>query len=616
MSETLKMNTALILLNKRYWLAHFLIVAAICIAGLIYLGGATYMGSPPRVDFVSPSGETVISQDQIILGQKVFHLRGLMTYGSFWGDGAERGPDFTADALHRTVVGMRNFYENELKEREGPEALTQYHRDAIAARVIREIHTNTWDEDAGNIRLNDAQINAFRELNDHYTRMFTDSKYSEAFDPAGFISDPDDIRNLTSFFFWGGWVSGANRPGETYSYTHNWPGDVAAGNTPTQATFFWSVLSIFALFLGIGAVLYVYGQMKTAPVDVFDSDDEGGSQTYLTTYDLENEYVRPTQRSTYKFFVLAIVVFGVQILGGVIAATDFVRPFGVSLNELIPFSVARSYHTLLQIFWFFMCWVGYTLFFLPRISKVPKGQKFLINVLFALCMITGVGALVGIYLGQTGMITGENPRTAGASAAEAGVDDCLAEATPEAKLARIREKQSGGRLVAMTGDGTNDAPALAQADVGVAMNSGTQAAKEAGNMVDLDSDPTKLIEIVEIGKQLLMTRGALTTFSIANDVAKYFAIIPAAFLTTYPQLKALDIIPLTSPSSAILSAVIFNALIIVFLIPLALKGVRYRAIGAALLLRRNPLIYGLGGILLPFAGIKLIDVPLTVLHLV
>ncbi|HEX3847960.1 MAG TPA: potassium-transporting ATPase subunit KdpB [Steroidobacteraceae bacterium] len=212
---------------------------------------------------------------------------------------------------------------------------------------------------------------------------------------------------------------------------------------------------------------------------------------------------------------------------------------------------------------------------------------------------------------RTVMITGDNRLTAAAIAAEAGVDDFLAEATPEAKLTLIREYQSQGRLVAMTGDGTNDAPALAQADVAVAMNSGTQAAKEAGNMVDLDSNPTKLIEIVEVGKQLLITRGSLTTFSIANDVAKYFAIIPAAFATTYPELKALDVMHLASPSSAILAAVIFNALIIVALIPLALKGVRYRALGAAPLLRRNLLIYGLGGIVVPFAGIKLIDLLLA-----
>ncbi len=217
---------------------------------------------------------------------------------------------------------------------------------------------------------------------------------------------------------------------------------------------------------------------------------------------------------------------------------------------------------------------------------------------------------------RTVMITGDNRLTAAAIAAEAGVDDFLAEATPEAKLKLIREYQREGRLVAMTGDGTNDAPALAQADVAVAMNSGTQAAKEAGNMVDLDSNPTKLIEIVEVGKQLLITRGSLTTFSIANDVAKYFAIIPAAFATTYPQLATLDVMRLTSPNSAILSAVIFNALIIVLLIPLALKGVKYRALGAASLLRRNLLVYGVGGIIVPFAGIKTIDMVLTALRLV
>jgi K+-transporting ATPase ATPase B chain len=216
---------------------------------------------------------------------------------------------------------------------------------------------------------------------------------------------------------------------------------------------------------------------------------------------------------------------------------------------------------------------------------------------------------------KTVMITGDNPLTAAAIAAEAGVDDFLAQATPEAKLKLIREYQTGGRLVAMTGDGTNDAPALAQADVAVAMNSGTQAAKEAGNMVDLDSNPTKLIEIVEIGKQLLMTRGSLTTFSIANDVAKYFAILPAAFVATYPALGALNIMGLHSPESAILSAVIFNALIIVVLIPLALRGVKYRPVGAAQLLQQNLLVYGAGGLVVPFIGIKLIDWLLVALHL-
>jgi K+-transporting ATPase ATPase B chain len=215
---------------------------------------------------------------------------------------------------------------------------------------------------------------------------------------------------------------------------------------------------------------------------------------------------------------------------------------------------------------------------------------------------------------RTVMITGDNPLTAAAIAQESGVDDFLAEATPETKMALIKHEQEGGVLVAMTGDGTNDAPALAQADVGVAMNTGTTAAKEAGNMVDLDSNPTKLMEIVEIGKQLLITRGALTTFSIANDVAKYFAIIPAMFVATYPELDKLNVMNLSSPRSAILSAVIFNAVIIVLLVPLSLRGVRYRPAGAAALLRRNLLIYGLGGIIAPFIGIKLIDMALALVN--
>jgi K+-transporting ATPase ATPase B chain len=217
---------------------------------------------------------------------------------------------------------------------------------------------------------------------------------------------------------------------------------------------------------------------------------------------------------------------------------------------------------------------------------------------------------------RTMMITGDNPLTAAAIAREAGVDDFLAEAKPEDKMALIKREQAKGKLVAMTGDGTNDAPALAQADVGVAMNTGTQAAKEAGNMVDLDSNPTKLIEIVEIGKQLLITRGALTTFSVANDVAKYFAIIPAMFAGVFPVLGALNVMRLHTPESAILSAVIFNALIIIALVPLALRGVRYRPMGAAALLRRNLLLYGVGGIIAPFIGIKIIDVLLTYMHFV
>lgn len=390
-----KRNLAQILHDKNTWWVHALIVGAICVAGLLYLGTETYRGDPPLTDFVDASGEVVISREDIKKGQEVFHLRGLMTYGSFWGDGAERGPDFTADALHRTAMAMRSHYKEQ-----APGSLTEYDVDAIHARVVREIKTNTWDEEANVIVLNEAQIRAIDELEAHYTRMFMDASYPEAFDPIGYISDPRDLRNLTTFFFWGGWVSGAKRPGQDYSYTHNWPYDVAAGNVATTETLLWSVISIFGLFAGILVVLYIYGQFKE------EGDPFTGNGTALTTNDLETGRVRATQRACYKFFIFSIVLFGLQVLAGVLAAQDFVRPFGVKLGSIIPFTVLRSYHTLFQIYWFFMAWVGYTIFFLPRISKVPNGQLTLINALFAISVFTGVGALVGIYAGQTGMITG------------------------------------------------------------------------------------------------------------------------------------------------------------------------------------------------------------------
>jgi K+-transporting ATPase ATPase B chain len=303
------------------------------------------------------------------------------------------------------------------------------------------------------------------------------------------------------------------------------------------------------------------------------------AQTRISGVDVENRQIRKGAAESIKTFV--------RNLGG-----DFSQEVTRSVEEIAkkggtPLVVADGRQTLGVIY-------------LKDIVKGGIKERFI--------ELRRMGI-------KTVMITGDNPMTAAAIAAEAGVDDFLAQATPEAKLKMIREYQAGGRLVAMTGDGTNDSPALAQADVAVAMNSGTQAAKEAGNMVDLDSNPTKLIEIVEIGKQLLMTRGALTTFSLANDVSKYFAIIPAIFASTYPIMDRLNIMHLATPTSAILSAVIFNAIIIILLIPLAMKGVKYRAVGAAKLLRDNLLIYGLGGLIVPFIGIKLIDLILVALHL-
>lgn len=336
-----------------------------------------------------------------------------------------------------------------------------------------------------------------------------------------------------------------------------------------------------------------------------DETPEGRSIVVLAKekFDLRGREIEQ-QQATFVAFTAQTRMSGVDLNGRVIrkgavdAIANFVKMNGGTMPDQLQRSVeqiAKDGGTPLAVA------EGKRILGLIHLKDIVKGG---IKERFAQLRQMGI---------KTVMITGDNPLTAAAIAAEAGVDDFLAEATPEAKLKLIREYQTGGRLVAMTGDGTNDAPALAQADVAVAMNSGTQAAKEAGNMVDLDSNPTKLLEIVEIGKQLLMTRGALTTFSLANDVAKYFAILPAAFVVTYPGLNRLNIMHLATPQSAILSAVIFNALVIVVLIPLALRGVSYRTTSAANLLRDNLLIYGLGGLVVPFIGIKLIDMLLVVL---
>ena len=400
-----KRTFAQTLLDKKTWWVHFAIVSAISIVGLIFLGTWTYTGAPPIVSFVSSSGETVIPAGAITRGKEVFHLKGLMSWGSFWGDGADRGPDFTADALHRTFVSMSTFYENELKRRQ-PD-VTQSDKDAISVRVRRELHQNTYDAQANQIVLNDAQIYAFNELVVHYTRMFTDPTYTSRFSifMNNLISDPLDLRALTGYFYWGGWASAANRPGETYSYTHNWPYDPDAGNGPTMPTLLWSFLSILALFAGSMLVLYVYGEMKDLPGDPFN----GASGGTLTTIELEKGYnfVRPTQRSTYKFFAFAIILFLVQVCAGILSAEDFVgggpaRGIVTILGIPLTFGITKAWHSIVQIYWFFMCWVGYTIFFLPRLSKVPKGQQLLINLLFTLCVIVGAGALLGIYFGQLG----------------------------------------------------------------------------------------------------------------------------------------------------------------------------------------------------------------------
>jgi nitric oxide reductase subunit B len=395
-------NLATILLDKRYWMLHFLFVALVSAGGLVYLTDATYDGAPPLVEMVTQAGEVVIPSDSIHQGQALFLQRGLMNQGTFWGDGSERGPDFTADALRQMRLSMIEFYSKNSNYSLTDAAST----DAIIqAKVKSEIRENRYDSLAEQIFLNDAQVYAFERVVHHYLQLFKNPEYPEYLRIGQKFSD-EEIQKLAAFFYWGAWVTVADRPGENYSYTHNWPYDPEAGNVPTTATYIWSLVSIFILFIGIGLTLYVYGQMKVVFPEPFRDVGEQDSHI-LTTTDLESGRVRPTQGLTYRFFALAMLLFGLQILAGVLCATDFVRPFGIYLGDIIPFSVARSYHTLFQIFWFFMCWVGYTIFFLPRLSAVPRGQGVLIHLLFWLCIFVGVGSLVGIYLGQTGIVTGD-----------------------------------------------------------------------------------------------------------------------------------------------------------------------------------------------------------------
>lgn len=408
-----KNTVSSLLLSKKYWFAHFWAVSLISIAGLLYMGNETYMGAPPVPDFRSVSGELIVSADDIKAGQQLFHIRGLMNYGSFWGDGAERGPDFTAEALHAMTVAMKAYYAEQITpgsvlqgERLGEWRfeITDYDRSAIESQIKSELHRNTYDESSNAAILNEAQVYGIRYLQSYYTRMFTDSEFPEAFHPVNYISDQQQLKQLAAFFYWGSWVASANRPGNNYSYTSNWPYDPAAGNTSPPSLMMWSFVSIFVLFIGIMAVLYIYGQMKAMPGSPFENAVSGNN--VLTTPDLEQGSVLPTQRATYKFFALAMTLFGVQVAAGILGAMDFANPFAHKLGGVLPFNILRSYHTLLQIFWFFMCWVGYTIFFLPRLSEPPRHQEFLINLLFLICVIVGIGGLFGIYLGQSGRLDG------------------------------------------------------------------------------------------------------------------------------------------------------------------------------------------------------------------
>lgn len=390
-----------LMIRKNWWLP-LLLIFAISFAGLVFIGYETYDKAPPIPDFVNESGDVLISKQDILEGQKLFHKYALMEYGSFFGDGALRGPDFTAQALHEISNAMEAQYQDRLSGQTANER--EVYQKGIRKQVQQEIKENRYNKDNNSVTLSVSQAGAVTAVNQLYQRMFTDPDYEEAFKPHGYISDQQEITNLSKFFFWGAWVCGVERPGQNYSYTHNWPYDEQAGNTATPSTMIWSVIGILGLILGLGLVLYFFGQFdKLSDKYYAPKADEMMTETRLLGF-------KPTlsQRATFKFFHVAILLFLIQILAGVLTVHDFVgftRFFGFDLQAAIPVTISRSWHLQLSLYWISACWVGASVFILPFLTKkeIP-GQVFYINTLFWLFFVMVAGSFVGIFMGPMGLL--------------------------------------------------------------------------------------------------------------------------------------------------------------------------------------------------------------------
>lgn len=387
------------LMKQRNWWIPFTIIFVISISGLMFIAYQTYTEAPPIPDYVDKSGNILISQKDILAGQEVFHRYALMEYGSMFGDGALRGPDFTAQALQVMARAQHDFY---LQEHEH-ESLDKWSEDAALVRVQREIKTNSYDESKNVVAVNEAQVYAIHALEDFYVRMFTEAGFKEAFKPLNYISDRKELQHLSKFFYWGAWVCSVQRPGEAYSYTHNWPYDDFAGNRPTPAILIWSIIGLLGLVIGLGLVLYYYGQFEQLSEEYYSK----GASEMVTEEKLKQYKPTPTQRATYKFFFTAIVLFLIQILAGVLTVHDFVgftQFFGFDLQELFPVTISRSWHVQLSLFWISACWVGISFFVLPLLAKrEPKGQLALINILFWIFFLMVAGSTAGIFMGPKGL---------------------------------------------------------------------------------------------------------------------------------------------------------------------------------------------------------------------
>lgn len=397
-------------MNPKNWWLPFALILGISLAGVAFIGYETYEKAPPIPDFVDAEGQVVLSHDQILEGQRVFHHYALMEYGSMFGDGALRGPDFTAQALHEVSFLMNRYYTEKTPPiGNGQESLLA---QGIERQVQAEIKSNRYDAASNKAVLSAGQAYAVGGLDEFYQKMFTQADFAEAFKPSGYLTDPEEIRNLSGFFFWGAWVCSVERPGSVYSYTHNWPYDPQAGNTPTPSTMLWSILGLFGLILGLGWVLYYYGQFDQLSDEYYAK----GSGEMITLAKLLKFSPTPSQRATFKFFAVGMLLFGVQVLAGVLTVHDFVgftRIFGVDLQALIPVTVSRSWHVLLSLLWISACWVGASIFVLPMLAKqeIP-GQVRLINLLFAIFLIIGLGSFVGLYAGPKNLL-GEMSRWLG-----------------------------------------------------------------------------------------------------------------------------------------------------------------------------------------------------------
>jgi nitric oxide reductase subunit B len=390
------------------WLP-ILIVLVVGTTGVMFMGIRTYQDAPPIPDFTTASGEVLVSRASILDGQAVFQKYALMNYGSMFGDGAGRGPDFTAEALHRTADSMREFYAAQLGG-----SVDSFQLAAIEARVKREIKQNRFEQKAGTALLSEGQAEAFKQLADYYAAVFKGG-HSESFHPSAYISDPGEIKNLSAFFFWGGWVCGVERPGKSYTYTHNWPYDESAGNLPSPSVTFWSVFGVFGLILALGGVLYLYGRSdKIAGFNFGDPSKTGGngngpdSHATSTDSDVARFNPTPTQRATYKFFAVAACLFLVQVLAGVLTIHDFLRFttfFGIDVAMYLPITISRTWHVQIALLWISACWIGASIFILPKVGgEEPKHQLALVNLLFGLLVVITAGSLTGELLGPKGLL--------------------------------------------------------------------------------------------------------------------------------------------------------------------------------------------------------------------